>query len=152
MLKDGGRGWRGYVFSRPVGDGHTPHRVQNLVIRECARRHGLTYLLSATEYDLAGSFMMLKALLEELDTLDGAIFYSTHLLPGNAAFRRMIYAAFLERGKGLRFALEDLAVLDQADADRIEDLLMARALSAAPALDLLAAQKVRDKNFGAEFP
>ncbi len=138
MLKTRARGWRGYVFSRQIGGGHTPHRVQNLVIRDCARRHGLTYLLSATEYDIDGSYMMLKATLDELDALEGAIFYSTHMLPADEAFRRTVYDAFLARGKGLRFALEDLAILTAADTAQIEDLLMARALSASPPLTALA--------------
>ena len=58
--------WRGYIFSRKIGEHVVPQRVQNLVVRTCAERHGLTYLLSTTEYYMENCFMMLDAYLEEL--------------------------------------------------------------------------------------
>ena len=83
--------WRGYVFSREIGKQAVPQRVQNLVIRACAERHGLTYLLSATEYYMDDCYMMLKSTLDELEQIEGIIFYSTHQLPSDASERMIIY-------------------------------------------------------------
>ena len=83
--------WRGYVFSREIGKQVVPQRVQNLVIRTCAERHELTYLLSATEYYMDDCYMMLKSTLEELGQIEGVIFYSTYQLPSDVNERMKIY-------------------------------------------------------------
>lgn len=127
--------WRGYVFSREIGSHTVPQRVQNLVIRTCAERHGLTYLLSATEYYMEDCYMMLRSTLDELDQIEGIIFYSTHQLPSEATERKKIYDRVLRSKGGLRFALEDLALFNTNDIKIIEDLRVCHELSA-QALDL----------------
>jgi len=120
-----GRGWRGYISSRIA----VPQRVQNLVIRDYATRHELLFLLSAVEYNMSGSTMMLRAVLEDAARLEGMIFYSTHLLPSDPETRGRLYTAFLERGGAIRFALEELIIADETGIAVIEDLIMARAIS-----------------------
>jgi len=129
MLK---QGWRGYVFSRSIGGSIIPHRVQNLVIRDCAQKHQYTYLLSAVEYSMPNCYMMLKALMLELNHVAGVIFYATHLLPQEDLFRREIYQGFLENGKGLHFALEDMSITKEEDVALIEDIILCRRLAARP--------------------
>ena len=121
--------WRGYVFSREIGKQAVPQRVQNLVIRICAERHELTYLLSATEYYMDDCYMMLKSALDELGQIEGIIFYSTHQLPSDATERKKIYDKVLNSKKGLRFALEDLALFNEKDVKLIEDLKACNELS-----------------------
>jgi sporadic carbohydrate cluster protein (TIGR04323 family) len=123
------KNWRGYVFSREMGKYVVPQRVQNLVIRTCADRHQLNYLLSATEYYMENCYMMLRSTLDELGKIDGIIFYSTHQLPSNAAERMKIYKSVLRSKCGLRFALEDLALLSKNDIETIEDLIICHDLS-----------------------
>mgnify|MGYP003954215277 CR=1 FL=1 len=118
MSKD----WRGYIFSREIGAQIVPQRVQNLVIRTCAERHGLTYLLSATEYYMEDCYMMLQSALDEMGKIGGIIFYSTHQLPPDVGERIRIYEKVLSFGGGMRFALEDLALLGPKDIETIEDL------------------------------
>lgn len=127
--------WRGYIFSRKIGTQIVPQRVQNLVVRTCAERHGLTYLLSATEYYMENCYMMLRSTLEELAPIEGVIFYSTHQLPSDANERMKIYDKILSSKKGLRFALEDLALFNQKDVKLIEDLKACYELSS-QAIDL----------------
>jgi sporadic carbohydrate cluster protein (TIGR04323 family) len=115
--------WRGYIFSRDIGGHAVPQRVQNLVIRTCAERHGLTYLLSTTEYYMDDCYMMLQSALEELGEIEGIIFYSTHQLPSHAAERMKLYEKVLSSKGGLRFALEGLAFLGRDDIKLIEDLI-----------------------------
>ena len=121
--------WRGYVFSRDIGGHVVPQRVQNLVIRNCAERHGLSYLLSATEYYMEDCYMILQSAFEELGEIEGIIFYSTHQLPSGIAERMKIYEKVLSSKGSLRFALEDLALLDRDDIKLIEDLAACHDLS-----------------------
>ena len=114
--------WRGYIFSRKIGEHVVPQRVQNLVIRTCAERHGLTYLLSATEYYMEDCYMMLQSALDELGQIEGIIFYSIHQLPSDAVERMKIYEKVLNSKRGLRFALEELVLLSAKDIKTIEDL------------------------------
>jgi len=129
------KNWRGYVFSREIGKQVVPQRVQNLVIRTCAERHDLTYLLSATEYYMDDCYMMLKSALDELGQIKGIIFYSTHQLPSDANERIKIYDKALSSKTGLRFALEDLALFNDKDVKLIEDLKACNELSS-EAIDL----------------
>lgn len=128
-MKKTRHGWRGYIFSRPISGQTIPQRVQNLVIRSYADRHGLLFLLSAVEYRMGGSYMMLESLYEELPALEGLLFYSINMLPESAGARRILYAAALDAGAGLRFALEELRISRASDVAAIEDVLALRALS-----------------------
>jgi sporadic carbohydrate cluster protein (TIGR04323 family) len=129
------KAWRGYIFSRKIGAHIVPQRVQNLVVRTCAERHGLSYLLSATEYYMEDCYMMLRSTLDELGEIEGIIFYSTHQLPSDASERKKIYERVLGSKGGLRFALEDLTLFNRSDIELIEDLKACNELSA-KALDL----------------
>lgn len=124
-----GKGWRGYLFSRDMGGQVIPHRVQNLVIRDAAQKNGCPFLLSAVEYAMPGSFMILKSLIEERDQVDGLVFYNTHQLPVNHDLRLALYQAFPKQQKGLLFALENLLVTDEGGIALLEDILLCRRLS-----------------------
>jgi sporadic carbohydrate cluster protein (TIGR04323 family) len=117
-------GHRGYIASRAVRGQLMPQQVQNLVVRDYARRKGLTYKLSATEYGMAGNYMMLESVLEELDGLEGIILFSLFMLPQRPERRHAIYRRVLEAGGTLHAALEDLAVTCETDIARIEDILL----------------------------
>jgi len=117
-------GHRGYIASRKVRGQLMPQQVQNLVVRDYARRRGLTYKLSATEYGMPGCYMMLETVLGELDRLEGIILYSLFMLPGSQERRHVIYDRVLQSGASLHAALEDLAIAGPDDIGRIEDMLL----------------------------
>lgn len=117
-------GHRGYIASRKVRGQIMPQQVQNLVVRDYARRKDLTYKLSATEYGMPGCFMMLESVLAELDQLEGVILYSLFMLPRSQERRHVIYDRVLQAGGSLHAALEDLAVAGSDDIARIEDILL----------------------------
>jgi len=117
-------GYRGYIASRPVRGSTVPQHVQNLVIRDFAQRNGLLFKLSATEYAMAGSFMMLDAVLAELPQLDGFILYSQFMLPERPERRRAIYDRVLAEGKMLAGAVENLTLRTPADVRRWEDIIL----------------------------
>lgn len=122
-------GWRGYIFSREINGQLIPQRVQNLVLRNYAEKNGLRYLLSATEYHMPDSYMMLESLYAALPGLEGLLFYSLSMLPDSREQRLRLYAQAAKFKCGLRFALEELTVLEPADAALIEDILATRRLS-----------------------
>lgn len=117
-------GYRGYIASRPVRGSTVPQHVQNLVIRDFAQRNGLLFKLSATEYAMAGSYMMLNAVLAELPQLDGIILYSQFMLPERPERRRAIYDRVLAEGKVLAGAVENLTLRTPADVRRWEDIIL----------------------------
>lgn len=132
------KGWRGYIFSRAIGGQVIPQRVQNLVLRTYAEKSGIHYLLSATEYHIPGSFMMLESLYGSLKGLDGLLFYSISMLPEEGAKRHRLYAALRKAGCGLRFALEEMQASTPAEQRVLEDVLACRRLSAKPPLEALS--------------
>src|SRR5580704_14510805 len=91
-------GHRGYIGARPLNGSRTPQHVQNIVIRDYARRKNLQYLLSAAEHTMPGSYMILEDILDELPRLRGIICYSIFMLPPDAVKRREIYDRILREG------------------------------------------------------
>jgi len=127
------RGYRGYVGSRAYFGMQVPQRVQNIVIRDYAERQGLHYLLSAVEYAMPGSFMMLDNILDELPSIGGIICYSVFMLPPDNRRRRDVYRRLLDNGGSLHSALEGLVVAGPADVGRVEDIwLVQKQLGSCP--------------------
>jgi len=124
---DAGGGYRGYIASRPIDGCRVAQHIQNLVLREHARRHGLAYRLSATEYAMPRCYMMLEQLLGELPQLDGIIAYSMFMLPRRPERRRALYDRVLGLGRTLHAAVEDLALRDEKDVARWEDIFLVHA-------------------------
>jgi sporadic carbohydrate cluster protein (TIGR04323 family) len=130
------KGWRGYNFSRPIDGNSIPQRVQNLVIRNYCQQFGLEYLLSATEYEMENSYMILSTLYEELGTIEGIVFYSVHMLPRDASERKKIYENILGRGGSVRFALEELNISNSSDIPALEDIMVCKELmGSSPTVD-----------------
>jgi sporadic carbohydrate cluster protein (TIGR04323 family) len=100
--------------------------VQNLVVRDFARRRGLDFLLSATEYAMPGSYLMLEQVLDEMGRIGGAILYSLAQLPDDRARRRIMLERALASGGVLYAALEDMTLTDNDDLGRWEDIALVR--------------------------
>lgn len=116
------KGYRGYIFSRPV-DGHrVPQHIQNLVIRDYADRHRLDFLLSGTEYQMDRSYLILGEILDHLDSVDGIILYTRFMLPEDRGQRQDIYRRVLEAGCTLHAAVEDAELRGEADIERWETM------------------------------
>ncbi len=115
-------GFQGYVTSRSFQGQRVPQHVQNLVIRDYCQGRGLRYLLSGTEYAIPGSTLMLKQLVDGLDQLEGIVFYSLFQLPESSQTRQGIYQHVLKQNKSLHFAVEALALQQEQDCQRLEDI------------------------------
>jgi sporadic carbohydrate cluster protein (TIGR04323 family) len=117
------KGYRGYVFSRSVDDHRVPQHIQNLVIRDYAQRRKLHYLLSATEYAMPGSYLILEQVLDDLGALDGVILYSMFMLPREPQQRAEIYRRLLAAGCRLHAAVEGFVLNSEVDIERWENVL-----------------------------
>jgi sporadic carbohydrate cluster protein (TIGR04323 family) len=117
------RGYRGYVFSRAVDNHRVPQHIQNLVIRDYAQRRKLHYLLSATEYAMSGSYLMLEQVLADLSAIDGIILYSMFMLPSSPTHRSEIYRKIISVGRGLHAAVEGFVLQGEVDIERWENVL-----------------------------
>ncbi len=133
---DTDRGYRGYIGSRPLRGHRVPQHVQNLVIRDYARRHGLRFLLSATEYAMPGCYLMLDDVLAGLDRLDGVIAYSLFMLPRRPPRRAAIYRRVLDCGRVLHFAVEGIVIAGAADVPAVEDMMRIDAAVAGGTTDI----------------
>ena len=113
---------RGYIFSRAFMGERVPQHVQNLVIRDYCVRNNLQYLLSAAEYAMQDSCLILEQILCELSELDGIVAYSLFQLPENAEKRDQIYQQIIGMNKNFYFAVEGLKAGTDQECERIETL------------------------------
>ena len=124
------QGFRGYIASRPVRGENTPQQVQNLVIRDYAKRNKLFFKLSAVEYAMPSCYMMLDSVIEELPTLEGIILFSLFMLPERAERRMEIYKQVLNSHASIHTALEGLVLASPSDIERFEDMFLIHQLAA----------------------
>jgi sporadic carbohydrate cluster protein (TIGR04323 family) len=118
------KGCRGYIGSRRYRGDRAPQHVQNLVIRDYCQRRGLTYLLSATEYAMPGCYTILEDVVRESPTLDGVVLYSIFMLPEKAARRLEFCRRILDAGATIHGAVENLAISNEADLQKLDELMM----------------------------
>ena len=115
-------GFRGYISSRPFGGQRVPQHVQNLVIRDYCKRRQLNYLLSATELAMPETYLMLAQLREQVEEIDGVVFYSIEQLPTQEEDRSEFFSRMISTRRVSHFAVEDLCISDFQDLERLEQL------------------------------
>ncbi|MDB4184380.1 sporadic carbohydrate cluster protein, LIC12192 family [Alphaproteobacteria bacterium] len=115
--------FRGYIFSRSFLGERVPQNIQNLFIRDFCLRNNFTFLLSATEYAMKNSSLMLFKILNELKSIDGVIMFSLRQLPENERDRTFVLNKFIEKKKILYFALENKSLKNKKDLIMIEEIL-----------------------------
>ena len=113
---------RGYVSSRGFFEYNPPQKIQNLAIRDYCSSNRYNYLLSATEYSMKNSYLILDEFLKFRDGSDGLAFYSLFQLPLNFTLRQNIFENILKKRKQLHFSLENLALKSKDDINLIHNL------------------------------
>ena len=103
-----------------------PQHVQNLVIRDYCQRNDLHFLLSAAEYAMTSSDLILEQVLCEMNDIDGIVAYSLFQLPEGSAKRIRIYERIVSLKKNMYFAVEGLSASTMQDCERIETLWSVR--------------------------
>jgi len=99
-----------------------PQHVQNIVIRDYCSKKGMQYLLSATEYAMNNSALMLRQLVKELPTIDGIVAYSMFQMPEDDNERQRIFNSVLSCKKEIHFAVEGLSLYDLGTYNHIENI------------------------------
>jgi len=115
---------KGYIFSRSFFNERVPQHIQNLVLRNYCQVNKLQYLLSATEYAMKESSLMLNKLIKELKDIDGLIFYSLFQLPENDTERQKIYRIVINLKKEIHFVVEDMKLKNKKDIKDIEQIIL----------------------------
>ena len=116
------KGFRGYIFSRPFMEERVPQHVQNIVIRDYCSKKGIHYLLSATEYAMDNSALILRQLINDLSCVDGIVAYSIFQMPEDDTERQSIFNSILSSKKEIHFAVEGLSLYDNETYNHIENI------------------------------
>ena len=131
-------GLRGYVTNRKFKEFLIPVPLQSLALRDYCSRKGKMYVLPVNENSFPHSYMVLEGMIEDLESFEGVIMYSVHMLPERAARRRALFERILEQGCSVHFVLEDMVIASAGDIAKVEDLLVfSEIASAAPKLTQL---------------
>jgi sporadic carbohydrate cluster protein (TIGR04323 family) len=110
---------RGYIFSRSFAGERAPQHVQNIVIRDYCQNNSLKYLLSASEYKMKNSFIILNGLISKLNSIDGIVAYSVFQLPEKKNERNLIVKKILKKKKIIFFAVEKMKISNLKELEKI---------------------------------
>tara|TARA_X000001388_G_scaffold19559_1_gene12886 strand:- start:316 stop:717 length:402 start_codon:yes stop_codon:yes gene_type:complete len=116
------QGYRGYCVHQPFNGLRVPVPLQNIVLRDFLNRKGLMFKLSVNELDFPNSHVQLFSLLDQLDVLEGLVMTSIFMLPSDAIIRQKIYRRIQDTHSIIYFVIENMALKDVDDAQKIEDL------------------------------
>lgn len=115
---------RGYIFSREFYGERVPQHIQNIVIRDFCKKKNLSYLLSASEYAMEDSYLILKQILKNIRKIDGIVAYSIFQLPISEEVRLKILKTILYKKKFIAFANEGFVIKNMTDMININNILL----------------------------
>ncbi len=110
------------MFSRFFMGERVPQHIQNQVIRNYCIQNNFEYLLSAVEYSMRNSTLMLNQIFNETKNLDGIGFYSLFQLPESDIERNKFLKKILKKKKFVFFAVENIILSSSKDVERIENI------------------------------
>tara|TARA_B100000989_G_C19530396_1_gene469367 strand:- start:2419 stop:2811 length:393 start_codon:yes stop_codon:yes gene_type:complete len=113
---------RGYIFSRPFMGERVPQHIQNQIIRKFCETNSLEYSLSASEYAMKNSYLMLEEIINDKSSIDGIVFYSLFQLPENKIYRNNIYKNIIKRKKKIFFSVENFKLCSKSDILELEEI------------------------------
>ena len=117
---------RGYNFSRSFMGERVPQHIQNIVIKEFCKKEKLNYLLSATEYSMKSSNLILDQLVNDLNRVDGIVAYSIFQMPYEDSKRKKFFSTIVKKKKTIYFATERLKISNKDEMNRIEKIWLVR--------------------------
>jgi len=113
---------RGYIFSRTFVGERVPQHVQNIIIRDYCKKNSLDYLLSASEYKMKNSFLILSDLISNFNDIFGIVAYSLFQLPGDYNERNKILGKIIKKKKVIFFAVEQMKVSNLEEQNNINSI------------------------------
>ena len=118
------KNFKGYISSRKLNNDKTVEQsIQNMTIRNCCEKRGYTFLLSATEFGMKNSFLVLNQVLSEIQKYDGIAFYSFLQLPKNKKKALEILKLIVNSNKKILFSLENLLIENFYDINKIYQII-----------------------------
>ena len=99
-----------------------PQHVQNIIIRDYCTKKNIHYLLSATEYAMVNSNLILKQLINDLPSIDGIVAYSLFQMPEDNSERQSIFSKIISLNKEIHFAVEGLSLHNNNTFHQIESI------------------------------
>ncbi len=113
---------RGYISSRNFMGERVPQHVQNIVLRNFCDQKNFQFFLSASEYTMSNSFVILKKTIDDISNLDGIIAYSVFQMPYEDDERLFLFKKILKLKKVIYFAVENLAIKNDKMLEKLEIL------------------------------
>ena len=108
---------RGYISSRNIGGSFYPQSLQNLLIRSFALDKKINLQLSATEWNIKKSYLMLRSILNQKN--DGIIFFSLFQLLEDKKNFLFFSKKILKKKKIIVFCLENVVISKQSELNLI---------------------------------
>ena len=99
-----------------------PQHVQNIVLRNYCNQRNYQFFLSASEYTMNNSYIILKKTIDDISNLDGILAYSIFQMPYKDIERMSLFRKILKLNKVIHFAVEDLAVKNNETLEKVEIL------------------------------
>lgn len=116
------KNYKGYISSRDCLGTFYPHRVQNIVIRDFCYKKKFNYELSAAEYSIKNSYLVLSEILKEMKNIDGIIAFSIFQLPFDKKKRLDILKKIINKNKNIFFVLERFEVKNYNDIIKLNEI------------------------------
>ncbi len=116
------KSYKGYIASRDCFGTYFPQRVQNIVIRDYCTKKKLKYELSAAEYTMKNSYLVLGEIIKDMTEIDGIIAFSIFQLPKDKKKRINILKKIINKNKNIIFVLERLKVNNNKDIIKLNEI------------------------------
>lgn len=99
-----------------------PQHVQNIILRNYCNQRNYQFFLSASEYTMNNSYIILKKTINDISNLDGILAYSIFQMPYEDNERLFLLKKILKLKKVIYFAVENLAVRNNETLEKVEIL------------------------------
>ena len=99
--------FRGYISSRKINGNFIPQKLQNLALRDFANSNNIDFQLSATEWIIKKSYLMIRSIVSNSSKIDGLLFFSVMQISENIKFFEKIMIDLITKKKNIIFVLEN---------------------------------------------
>ena len=110
------------MFSRNFMGERVPQHIQNQVIRNYCIQNNFHYMLSAVEYAMNDSFLILNQIVKGNEEMNGVGFYSMFQLPENDNQRVSLLKKMIKKNLFILFCSESLMVKNYQDIIRVNTI------------------------------
>jgi len=110
------------MFSRSFMGERVPQHIQNQIIRNYCTQNNFHYMLSAVEYAMKNSFLILNQIIKANKEMSGIGFYSIFQLPENDILRMLLLKKIIAKRIIILFCSEGFIVKNYEDIIRVNTI------------------------------